>query len=125
MAFTKTFHLHSYALVLFTAKTSSFKHRTYPFRSSFKLKFVIPSGVDCIFLMESEEKADFFREHNISQVKLFEEGCYDFRYDFDQERSPPRTMKAEAKCITNLADKLQEFESQIKAAKQSSVCILF
>jgi len=116
MAFTKTFHLHSCALVLFTAKT---------FRSSFKLKFVIPSGVDCIFLTESEEKADFFHEHNISLVKLFEEGCYDFRYDFDQERSPPRTMKAEAKCIKKLADKLQEFESQINATKQLGVCTLF
>ena len=116
MAFSKTFHLHSCALVLFTAKT---------FRSSFKLKFVIPSGVDCIFLMESEEKANFFYDHKISQVKLFEEGCYDFRYDFDQERSPPRTMKEEAFCIKKLADKMQEFESKIKVTKKSDMCTLF
>ena len=116
MAFSKMFHLHSCALVLFTAKT---------FRSSFKLKFVIPSGVDCIFLIESEEKADFFREHNILLVKLFEEGCYDFRYDFEQERSPHRTMKKDANCIMKLADKLQEFESKIKVTKKSDTCTLF
>ena len=75
--------------------------------------------------MESEEKANFFYDHKISQVKLFEEGCYDFRYDFDQERSPPRTMKEEACCIKKLADKMQEFESKIKVTKKSDMCTLF
>ena len=99
------FDLHSYALVMYTAKVSG---------SSFKLKFLIPSGVDCLLLMESKEKASFFRDHKISRVKLYEKGCYCFNYVINSECSPPEEMKTEAEATRNLAQKLQDFRAQIQ-----------
>ena len=101
--FTHTFQLHPYAVILYTAKTV---------QSSFKLEFLVPSGVDCILLMQSEEKANFFYEHKISQVGLYDKGCYDFHYSFDQEHCKPVTLKSEAERIKKLAEKLQKFQAE-------------
>ena len=101
--FTDTFQLHPYAVIWYTAKT---------IQSSLKLKFLIPSGVDCILVMESEEKTNFFYKHKISQVRLYDKGCYDFCYNFDQEHCKPVTMKSEAERIKKLAEKLQRFQTE-------------
>lgn len=102
-SFTHTFQLHPYAIVLYTAKA---------IQSSLKLKFLIPSGIDCILLMQSEEKTNFFHKHKISQVRLYDKGCYDFSYNFDQECCKPVTMKSEAERIKKLAEKLQRFQTE-------------
>ena len=99
--FTHAFQLHPYAIVLYTAKAV---------QSSLKLKFLIPSGVDCILLMQSEEKANFFYEHKISQVRLYDKECYDFSYNFNHCK--PVTMKSEAERIKKLAEKLQRFQAE-------------
>ena len=100
-SFTHTFQLHPYAVVLYTAKAV---------QSSLKLKFLIPSGIDCILLMQSEEKTNFFQEHKISQVRLYDKGCYDFSFNFNHCK--PVTMKSEAERIKKLAEKLQRFQAE-------------
>ena len=101
--FTHTFQLHPYAVVLYTVNTV---------QSSLKLEFLIPSGMDCILLMQSEEKTNFFYEHKISQVRLYDKGCYDFHYNFNQEHCKPVTMKSEAEHIKKLAEKLRRFRAE-------------
>ena len=104
-SFVNTFELHPSALIMYTAKVSD---------QSFKLKFIIPSGVDCLLLIESKQKAFFFHDHNISEVKLYEKECYYFNYVIDSERRPPEKMIREAEGTRNLGKKLQDFRAQIQ-----------
>lgn len=114
-SFARTFCVNPYCLLMYSGKIVD---------STFKLKFLIPSGVDCILVLESGKKAEFFRIQRISKVKLYEKGCYDFAFDFLEHR-PPERMRMKADGVRELAKKLQNFQTQIEALSTSRMCTLF
>ena len=82
-SFARTFRVNPYCLLMYGGKIVN---------SAFKLKFLIPSGVDCVLVLGSGKNAEFFHNQRISTVKLFEEGCYEFAYDL-LEHGPPEKMR--------------------------------